>query len=74
MDHHLVLILVEMLDWIALTGVAIKDGIMNFLRNSNPNIPSEKGKLDASVMVALNLPGCGDLASSTRFCISLLRS
>ena len=42
-DHHLVLILAEMLNRIALVGVAVKGWIMNFLRNSHSNMPSEKG-------------------------------
>jgi len=32
-------------------------GIMNFLGNSNPNMPLENGKLDASVMVTLESVG-----------------
>jgi len=69
-----VLILAEALDWITLTGVAIKFRIMNILGNSNFSMPSEKGKLDALVVMALSLPRCGILASLTHFCTNLLRS
>jgi len=31
MDHHLVLILAELLDWVALTGVAVKGQNREFL-------------------------------------------
>jgi len=40
---------------------------MNFLKNSYSSMPSEKGKLDASVAMALVLLWCDTLASSTRF-------
>ena len=46
---------------------------MNFLGNSNPNIPSEKGELDVSVMVALSLPGCVAGMWQSRFFDSLLQ-
>ena len=32
MDHHLVLILAEMLDWVSLTGVTVKGQNSEFLR------------------------------------------
>jgi len=54
MDHHLVLILVEVLDQIAMTGVA-KVRIMDFLGNSCSSISSEKWELDASGAMALSL-------------------
>ena len=47
---------------------------MNFLGNSHFNMPSEKGELDASGVMALSLPWCDTLTSSTCFCISLSRS
>jgi len=56
MDYHIILILAEVLDRVALTEVAVKVGIVNFLKNSHPNISSEKGELDASVVMSKSLP------------------
>jgi len=73
-DHHLVLILAEMFNWIALTRVAIKSQNHELLgkfifRYMTP----EKGELDALMAMTLNLQRCGILALSTSFCTSLLR-
>ena len=51
MDHHLVLILAEVLGQIALTGVAIKGRYHELLENSYSNTSSENGELDASVVM-----------------------
>ena len=75
MDHHLVLILAEVLDQIALSGEAVKGQNRDFFfENSHPNIPLDTGELDALVAIALSLPWCGTLTSSTRFCTSSSRS
>jgi len=42
MNHHIVLILAEVLDLVALIRVS-EVGIVNFLKNSHSNMPSEKG-------------------------------
>jgi len=72
MDHHLVLILAEMLDRVALNGVAIKGWNHEFSGNKSQYAYGE-GVLDASVTTSLSLPRCDNLASSTRFCTNLLR-
>ena len=55
MDHHLVLILTELLDRVALIRVAIKGLNGESLENLYSNKTSEKGELDASVAMALSL-------------------
>jgi len=55
-NHHLVLILADVLDQVAFINVVVKVGIMNFLRYSCSSMPSEKGELDASGAMALRQP------------------
>jgi len=74
MDHHLVLISAEMLNWIALTGVAIKGWNYELLGKFAFQYVLEKGELDASVAMALNLQRYDILAPSTCFSTSLSRS
>ena len=55
MDYHLVLILAEVLNQIALIGVTIKGQNHELLGKFISSMYSEKGELDASVAKALNL-------------------
>jgi len=55
MDHHLVLILAEVLNRITDQNSNQKVRIVNFLGNSYSNMPPEKGKLDASVAIVVSL-------------------
>ena len=55
MDHHFVLILAEMLNRIALTEVTIKGQNHEILGEVRISVWPQRGELDASMVMALNL-------------------
>ena len=73
-DHHLIMILTEILDWVVLTELAVKGQNRELIWQFTSQYALGEGKLDASVVMALSLPWCGTLASLTRFCTNSSKS